>query len=228
MPAILISFLGPLRPILINYAIDNYIVIANKEKLLEMTILLLGLLFLEGIVRFFYIYLSTWIGQHVIQDLRSKIFKHILSLKMKYFDNTPIGTLTTRVVSDIETIAHIFSEGLLVIIADILQLLVVICMMFYTDWRLAIISMLTIPILLVATAWFKKNIKVAFQDVREQVSRLNTFVQEHIVGMNIVQIFNRENAEYKKFKLINQSHKDAHVRSIFFYAVLMSRTLIMN
>jgi len=217
--AILLSVLGPLRPMLINYAIDNYIMIPNKEKLLEITILLLSLLFFEGIVQFFYIYLSTWIGQHVIQDLRAKIFKHILSLKMKYFDNTPIGTLVTRAVSDIETIADIFSQGLLVIIAELLKLVVVIAMMFYTDWRLAIIAMLTIPVLLVATAWFKRNIKAAFQDVREQVSQLNTFVQEHIVGMNIVQIFNREDAEYKKFKFINQSHREAHVRSIFYYAV---------
>ena len=217
--AILLSFLGPLRPMLINYAIDNYIMIPNKEKLLEITVLLLVLLFFEGIIQFFYIYLSTWLGQHVIQDLRTNIFKHILSLKMKYFDNTPIGTLVTRAVSDIETISDIFSQGLLVIIAELLKLVVVIAMMFYTDWRLAIIAMLTIPILLVATAWFKRNIKAAFQDVREQVSQLNTFVQEHIVGMNIIQIFNREEAEYRKFKLINQSHRDAHVRSIFYYAV---------
>lgn len=217
--AILLSVLGPLRPMLINYAIDNYIIIPNPEKLLDITILLLCLLLFEGIVQFFYIYLSTWIGQHVIQDLRAKIFKHILSLKMKYFDNTPIGTLVTRSVADIETIADIFSQGLLVIIAELLKLIVVIVMMFYTDWRLAIIAMLTIPVLLVATAWFKRNIKAAFQDVREQVSQLNTFVQEHIVGMNIVQIFNREDAEYKKFKSINQSHRDAHLRSIFYYAV---------
>ena len=217
--AIMLSFLGPLRPMLINYAIDNYIIIQNKEKLLDITTLLLALLFFEGFIQFFYIYLSTWIGQHVIQDLRAKIFKHILSLKMKYFDNTPIGTLVTRAVSDIETIADIFSQGLLVIIAELLKLVVVITMMFYTDWRLAIIAMLTIPILLVATAWFKRNIKASFQDVREQVSQLNTFVQEHIVGMNIVQIFNREEAEYKKFKTINQSHRDAHLRSIFYYAV---------
>ena len=217
--AILLSVLGPIRPMLINYAIDNYILIQNKEKLLDITALLLSLLFLEAFIQFFYIYLSTWIGQHVIQDLRAKIFKHILSLKMKYFDNTPIGTLVTRAVSDIETIADIFSQGLLVIIAELLKLVVVVIMMFYTDWRLATIAMLTIPILLVATSWFKRNIKSSFQDVREQVSQLNTFVQEHIVGMNIVQIFNREKAEYKKFKTVNQSHRDAHLRSIFYYAV---------
>ena len=217
--AVLLSILGPMRPMLINYAIDNYILIPNKEKLLDITVLLLGLLFVEAFIQFFYIYLSTWIGQHVIQDLRAKIFKHILSLKMKYFDNTPIGTLVTRAVSDIETIADIFSQGLLVIIAELLKLVVVVIMMFYTDWRLAIITMLTIPILLVATSWFKRNIKASFQDVREQVSQLNTFVQEHIVGMNVVQIFNREQAEYKKFKTINKSHRDAHLRSIFYYAV---------
>jgi ATP-binding cassette subfamily B multidrug efflux pump len=217
--AVLLSVLGPMRPMLINYAIDNYILIPNKEKLLNITTLLLGLLFVEAFIQFFYIYLSTWIGQHVIQDLRAKIFKHILSLKMKYFDNTPIGTLVTRAVSDIETIADIFSQGLLVIIAELLKLVVVIIMMFYTDWRLAIITMLTIPILLVATSWFKRNIKASFQDVRKQVSQLNTFVQEHIVGMNVVQIFNREQAEYKKFKTINQFHRDAHLRSIFYYAV---------
>ena len=217
--AVLLSILGPMRPMLINYAIDNYILIQNKEKLLNITTLLLCLLFVEAFIQFFYIYLSTWIGQHVIQDLRAKIFKHILSLKMKYFDNTPIGTLVTRAVSDIETIADIFSQGLLVIIAELLKLVVVVIMMFYTDWRLAIITMLTIPILLVATSWFKRNIKASFQDVREQVSQLNTFVQEHIVGMNVVQIFNREQAEYKKFKTINKSHRDAHLRSIFYYAV---------
>jgi len=217
--AVLLSVLGPMRPMLINYAIDNYILIPDKEKLLNITTLLLGLLFVEAFIQFFYIYLSTWIGQHVIQDLRAKIFKHILSLKMKYFDNTPIGTLVTRAVSDIETIADIFSQGLLVIIAELLKLVVVIIMMFYTDWRLAIITMLTIPILLVATSWFKRNIKASFQDVREQVSQLNTFVQEHIVGMNVVQIFNREQAEYEKFKAINKSHRDAHLRSIFYYAV---------
>ena len=217
--ALLLSVLGPARPMLINFAIDNYILVPNKEGLLNITILLLSILLFEGVLQFFYIYLSTWLGQHVIQDLRTKVFKHILSLKMKYFDNTPIGTLVTRAVSDIETVADIFSQGLLVIVAELLKLIVVIAMMFYTDWRLSLIAMLTIPILLVATAWFKKNIKRVFQDVRTQISSLNTFVQEHIVGMNIVQIFNRENAEYKKFYNINKKHTDANVKGIFYYAV---------
>ena len=217
--AIILSFLAPARPMLINYAIDNYILIEDASNLLRITIILISLLFLEGFIQFFYMYLSNWIGQHVILDLRKKIFKHILSLRMKYFDNTPIGTLVTRSVSDIETIADIFSQGLLVIIAELLKLVIVIIVMFYTDWRLTIIALSTIPVLLIATNWFKKNIKKSFQDVRTQVSNINSFVQEHLVGMNIVQIFNREEAEFKKFKEINISHRDAHLRSIFYYAV---------
>ena len=217
--AIILSFLGPIRPMLINYAIDNFIIISDPENLLKITVLLIGLLFCEGFIQFFYIYLSTWIGQNVILDLRKKIFRHIMSLKMKFFDKTPIGTLVTRAVSDIETIADIFSQGLLVIIAELLKLVIVLVFMFYTDWRLSIITLLTIPVLLVATAWFKRNIKASFQDVRDKVSSINSFVQEHIVGMNIVQIFNREEAEFDKFKKINADHRDAHLRSIFYYAV---------
>lgn len=219
LSAILLSVLGPTRPLLINHAIDNYIVIPDKQGLINITMILMAILVIEGVLQFFYIYLSTWLGQHVIQDLRTKVFKHILSLRMKYFDNTPIGTLVTRSISDIETIADIFSQGLLVIIAELLKLIVVVSMMFYVDWRLALIAMLTIPVLLVATSWFKRNIKASFQDVREQVSQLNTFVQEHIVGMNVVQIFNREKSEYDKFFKINKEHRDAHLRSIFYYAV---------
>ena len=217
--AIILSFLGPIRPMLINYAIDNFIIISDPENLLKITVLLIGLLFCEGFIQFFYIYLSTWIGQNVILDLRKKIFRHIMSLKMKFFDKAPIGTLVTRAVSDIETIADIFSQGLLVIIAELLKLVIVLVFMFYTDWRLSIIALLTIPVLLVATAWFKRNIKASFQDVRDKVSSINSFVQEHIVGMNIVQIFNREEAEFDKFKKINADHRDAHLRSIFYYAV---------
>jgi len=219
LSAIILSFLGPARPMLINYAIDNFILIEDSKNLFRITILLVSLLFVEGFIQFFYMYLSNWIGQHVILDLRKKIFKHILSLKMTYFDNTPIGTLVTRAVSDIETIADIFSQGLLVIIAEILKLVIVIAVMFYTDWRLTIIALMTIPVLLIATSWFKRNIKTSFQDVRTQVSNINSFVQEHLVGMNIVQIFNREKAEYKKFEEINVEHRDAHLRSIFYYAV---------
>ena len=226
--AILLSVLGPARPVLINYAIDNYIVIPDQQGLIRIIIFLIFILVLEGIIQFFYIYLSTWIGQHVIKDLRSKTFKHLMSLRSKYFDDNPIGTLVTRTVSDIETIADIFSQGILVIIAELLKLVAVLVLMFYTDWRLACITLLTIPVLLLATAWFKKNIKRSFQQVRSQISNLNTFVQEHIIGMNIVQIFNRENAEYRKFFKINTKHRDANINGIFYYAVFFPVVEILS
>ena len=228
--AVALSFLGPIRPLLINYAIDNYIIveIPMPKELLEITILIVLLLFLEGFAQFSYIFLSTWIGQHVIQDLRGYVFRHILSLKMRYFDKKPIGTLVTRTVSDIETIAAIFSEGLLIIMAEILKLIMILVIMFYTDWRLALISLITIPFLLIATAWFKKNIKFAFIDVRNQVSNINTFLQERIVGMKIVQIFNKEHVEYSKFKKINKDHRSAHIRSIFYYAVFFPIVEILS
>ena len=226
--SMVLSFLSPIRPFLINYAVDNYIMKENADQLQFICIILLGILFLEAIFQFFYIYLATWLGQHVIQDMRAKVYQHILKLKMTYFDNTPIGSLVTRAVSDIETISDIFSQGLFVIIGELLKLIVVISMMFYTDWRLALMSMIAIPILLVATAWFKKNIKAAFQDVRKEVSNINTFVQEHIVGMNLVQIFNREDAELKKFQDINKGHLSAHLKSVFYYSVFFPVVEILS
>ena len=226
--SILLSFLSPIRPFLINYAVDNYIMIPDAGQLKFICVVLLSILVLEAIVQFLYIYLATWLGQNVIQDLRAKTYQHILKLKMTYFDNTPIGSLVTRTVSDIETISDIFSQGLFVIIGELLKLIVVVCMMFYTDWRLALISLLAIPILLVATSWFKRNIKSAFQEVRREVSNINTFVQEHIVGMNLVQIFNREDAEFQKFKEINKNHLNAHLKSVFYYSVFFPVVEILS
>ncbi|MBH70856.1 MAG: antibiotic ABC transporter ATP-binding protein [Flavobacteriales bacterium] len=226
--AIILSLLGPIRPVLINFTVDNYILTPDPEGLLRIIIIIFSLLLLEGIVQFFYIYLSSWIGQHVIQDLRSKIFEHIISLKMRYFDKTPIGKLVTRTISDVETISDIFSQGLLVIIAELLKLVIIIFLMFYTNWQLTFVTLLTIPILIFSTIWFKRNIKKSFQDVRDQVANLNTFVQEHLSGMNIVQIFNQEDREFLKFKKINMNHRDAHLRSIFYYAVFFPIVEILS
>ena len=226
--AILIAFLSPLRPMLIQYAFDNYILTPNEEKLLIITILLVSLLFIESIFQYFYTYWSNFLGQSVIRDLRLQIYKKIINFKQQYFDKNPIGALVTRVVSDIETISDIFSQGLLVIIADILKLIIVIVVMFVTDWRLALFSLSSIPLLLIATYWFKRSIKSAFQDVRKQVSILNTFVQEHIVGMYVVQLFNREDVEFEKFKKINKSHKSAHVRSIWYYSIFFPIVEILS
>ena len=197
--AIILAFLSPIRPILIQYAFDNFILVPDPNGLLNIILLLIGLLVFEAIFQFFYIYYANYLGQHVVKDLRIQVYKHIVDFKQKKFDQTPIGTFVTRVINDIETIADIFSQGLLVIIGDILKLIVIISVMFITDFHLAVFSLSTIPILIIATRWFKKSIKKKFQQVRIQVSQLNNFVQERIVGIKIIQLFNRESIEYKKF-----------------------------
>ena len=226
--AILLAFLSPTRPLLIQYAFDNYILTPNLPQLLNITLLLVVLLIVESIVQYFYIYWANWLGQSVVRDLRMQVYKHVVNFKQQYFDNTPIGTLVTRVVSDIETIADIFSQGLLIIIGDILKLLVILIVMFVTDWRLTLFSLASIPVLLIATYWFKRSIKSAFQDVRTQVSALNNFVQERIVGMRIVQLYNREKIEYENFQNINELHKKAHVRSIWYYSIFFPIVEILS
>jgi len=207
--------ISPLRPWLIQYTLDNSIIIPNMELLQMLTMIIVGLLVLEGLVQFLQTYLANWLGQSVIRDLRVDVYRKISHFKLKYFDQTPIGTLVTRAVSDIETIADIFSEGVLTILGELIKLVVVIAFMFYLDWRLTIMCLIPIPILLWATNVFKDYIKLAFQDVRNEVAKLNAFVQEHITGMFIVQIFNREKQEMNKFQTINARHRDAHLRTVF-------------
>ncbi len=216
---IILAFLGPSRPLLVKYTVDNSIIIPDSELLIKLTLAMVALVIIETIVQFYQTYMANWVGQSVIKDLREETFHQISAFKLKYFDQTPIGTMVTRVVSDIETIADLFSNGILIIIGDIMKLLVVIIIMFITDWRLALLSLASIPLLLVATKMFNKSIKSAFQDVRTEVSRLNAFIQEHLTGMSIVQIFNREQKEYEKFKGINKKHRNAHVRTVWANAI---------
>lgn len=218
---LLIAFLSPVRPILIQYTVDNYIVQLDPRGLLNMTLLMVFLLIIQSIVQYYHTYLTNWLGQTVIKDIRIKLFAHLTRLRVKYFDHTPIGTLVTRTISDLETIADVFSEGLIVIIGDILQLAVIISVMFVIDWRLALISLSTVPLLLIATRFFQLGIKSAFREVRNQVAILNTFVQEHITGMSIVQIFNREKEEMKRFNAINAEHKKANIRSVWYYSLFI-------
>lgn len=225
---VVFAFISPVRPLLVQYTFDRYIISSNSSMLLYMTLILLTLLFFESILQFLDSYISNWLGQSIIKDLRVDLYKHIIRLRLTYFDHTPVGTLVTRSVSDIETIADVFSEGLIVISGDILKLMVVIGVMFYTDVTLTLISLSTIPVLLIATYIFKNAIKSAFQDVRTQVARLNAFVQEHITGMNIVQVFNREDMELEKFKQINAEHRDAHIRSIWHYSVFFPVVEILS
>jgi ATP-binding cassette subfamily B protein len=212
---LVLGFLAPIRPFLIQYAVDNFILKPDEIMLYYITLLLVVLLIFEAILFFAQTYLANWLGQSVIKDIRLNLYKKINNFQLRYFDNTPIGTLVTRVVSDIETIADIFSQGILIIIGDILKLVVIIGFMLYQDWRLTLIVLIPMPILFLATYWFKNYIKHAFQDVRSAIANLNTFVQEHLTGMNIVQVFNREEREQKLFEEINNQHAQANIRTVW-------------
>lgn len=222
------AFLSPVRPILIQYTFDNFVVKHNADMLFDMTMVLIGLLILEAIVQFFDSFLTNRLGQSIIKDLRIQLYKHIASLRLKYYDNTPIGTLVTRAVSDIEVIADMFSDGLISIIGDLMKLFVLLGVMLFLNFKLTLIVLIPIPFLLIATYIFKKSVAASFQDVRTQVARLNAFVQEHITGMNIVQIFNREKAESKKFDEINTKHRDANIRSIMAYSIFFPVVEILS
>jgi ATP-binding cassette subfamily B protein len=216
---ITLSIVGPVRPILIQKTIDENVANGDYPGLVNMILLLIGLLFIQGIVQYLHTYYSSWLGQNIIKDIRIKLYRHIQSLKLKFFDKTPIGRLVTRNISDIETLAEVFSTGIAGIIADIMQLIVILGFMLYMDWTLTLVSLSLLPVLILATYIFKEKVKVAFNEVRTAVSNLNSFVQEHITGMNIVQIFNSEKRELEKFKEINQEHKKANVNSVLYYAV---------
>lgn len=225
---LILAILGPLRPYLIQYTVDNAIIIPNKGLLLNLTLLLIFILILEGILQFVETYSANKVGQLVIRDLRNEVFSKISGFRLKYFDRTPIGRLVTRAVSDIETISEIFSQGILVIIGDILKLIVVVGFMFYTSWQLTLFSLIPVPILILATIIFKNYIKKAFREVRNAVSALNSFVQEHITGMNIVQIFNREEREFERFKEINEEHKKAHIKTVWANAIFFPVVEILS
>lgn len=225
---ITLALLSPIRPYLIQYTFDNYVTTANLNMLLYMTIALIGLLITEAFFQFSDSFLTNKLGQSIIKDIRVQLYKHIINLRLKYYDNTPIGTLVTRAVSDIETIADIFSEGLIVIIGDILKITVILVVMLFLNVKLTLIILIPIPLLLIATYIFKQAVQSSFQEVRTQVARLNAFVQEHITGMNIVQVFNREKTELKHFEDINAKHRDANVRSILAYSIFFPVVEILS
>jgi ATP-binding cassette subfamily B protein len=214
-----LAILAPTRPYFIQIAIDDYVTVGDTVGLLQIIYLLIGLLVIQAIVQWAHTYYSGWIGQVIIRDIRVKLYKYLLKLRLKFFDNTPIGRLVTRNISDIETLADVFSEGLAAIIGDLLQLVTILGVMFYIDWKLTLVSLCTLPLMLISTYVFKEKIKVAFNDVRNAVSNLNSFLQEHITGMNIIQIFNREEREFQKFQEINKEHARAHIRSVLYYSI---------
>ncbi|MBL7889554.1 MAG: ABC transporter ATP-binding protein [Bacteroidia bacterium] len=223
-----LSVIAIVRPLIVKYTLDNYISVPNAKMLMNMTMLMLLSLITEAFLQFSDSYLTNKLGQSIIKDLRIKVFSHILNFKLKYYDNTPIGTLVTRSVSDIEVIADIFSEGLIVIIGDILKVIIIIIAMFTIDFDLTLMVLIPIPLLLIATYIFKRSVAASFQEVRTQVARLNSFVQEHITGINIIQIFNREKEEMSKFDDINAKHRDANIRSIMAYSIFFPVVEILS
>lgn len=207
------------RPVLLQKIIDEYITTKNAEQLLVFIILMLIVLLIEVFFQFLFIYFANWLGQNIIQDIRVQLFKRMLNFKMKYFNNSSVGKLVTRVVSDIETISSVFGEGLFMIISDLLKMTVIALVMVWMNWRLALIVFLILPILIVATKLFQKAMKAAFQEVRTEVANLNSFVQERITGMRIIQLFTREKIEYENFKAINEKHKKAWIRTVWYNSI---------
>ena len=216
---LILAALAPVRPFLVGYTLDQYILKADYNGLIKMSILAFILLLLQTVFQYLHTLLTNTLGQSVIRDLRINVFNHISRLRLKYFDRTPIGQLITRTVSDLETIADIFSEGLIAMIGDMLQVIVVVGVMIYIDWELTLVVLLPMPLLIIATRIFQRAIKKAFQEVRAEVSNLNTFLQEHISGIAIIQYFAREKQEYKKFKEINTRYRDANIRSNWYYSI---------
>lgn len=217
--AILLSIFAAARPYLLKQTVDVYLKENDSHGLLIYVSIMAVVLILEVLAQFFFTYWANWLGQDIIRDIRNKLFKHITSFKMKYFDNEPVGKLVTRTVSDIESIASIFSQGLFMIVSDVLKMIVILGIMLYMNWQLSLIVLLAMPILIYATNIFQKKMKVAFNEVRNEVSNLNTFVQERLTGMKIVQLFNREAIELEKFKTINQKHNKAWLKNILYNSI---------
>jgi ATP-binding cassette subfamily B multidrug efflux pump len=214
-----LAFIIPMLPFFTQIILDDYILKNDSDGLARITTFLLCLLLVQFVFQVYRGYLTSWLGQQVIRDLRIRVYKHLVAARLKYYDRTPVGTMVTRAISDLETLGDVFSEGLISIAGDVLQLIVIICFMFYTDWKLTLITLSSFPLLLYCGYLFKNSVKSAFQDVRTQVAHLNAFVQEHISGMQIVQIFNREAIEMNKFRAINRAHADANIRSNWSYSV---------
>ncbi|CAI8178645.1 MAG: putative ABC transporter ATP-binding protein [Bacteroidia bacterium] len=216
---ILATILAPIRPLLVQYTLDYPIANKDVEGITIFSSFILIQLILNSIVVFGNTYISNLLGQKVIEDLRMRVYRHILSLNSRFFDKSKVGMLVTRSVSDVETISSFFSQGFISIVGDLAQIITVLIVMFYSSWQLTVISLCVLPLLIIASNFFRKGVRKSFQTVREKVSQMNSFVQEQIVGMEVVQVFGKQNQEYEKFEKINFEHKEANKRSIFYYAI---------
>jgi ATP-binding cassette subfamily B protein len=217
--AVVLAPLSVLRPRLVNVMVDDYIFNYDISGLGKLALLLVGLLLVEFVLEYVFQYSTSWLGQSVVRDLRVRVFRHITSLRLSFFDKTPVGMSTTRTINDIEAINQIFAEGVITMIADVLTVVAVIAMMLYTSWKLTLVCMLTLPLLLLSSYVFQKKVRESFQIVRTQLAQMNAFLQERITGMRTVQIFNAEAQEAEKFKTINHEYTRANLKSVFYYAV---------
>jgi ATP-binding cassette subfamily B multidrug efflux pump len=214
-----LAFLSVVRPFLIKNGLNNAFEDNDASVLVPYFLGMLGVLMIETVLQYYQTYLSNLVAQSVTLDLREKLYRKVLKFRLKFFDKTPVGSFVTRLISDIDGIAQIFSNGILTILGDIVKLIVVISAMMFISVELTLMVLIPIPVLLIGTRIFQKTIKKAFTEVRNQANKINVFTQEHITGMSIIQLFNREKREYEKFKQINKEHQDAHIRSVWAYAV---------
>ncbi|MFH1196699.1 MAG: ABC transporter ATP-binding protein [bacterium] len=216
---ILVSSLGPLRPLLSKIAIDDYIADSDYNGLMLICLALFGALLFQSIAQFFITYFTEMMGQKIIHDLRIQIFSHVQKLALKYFDKTPIGRTVTRVTNDVDALNEMFSSGIVELFSDIFQIIWIFIFMFSMSWDLSLVTLTVIPILFYATFLFRRKVRETYRDVRKHLARLNSYMQEHVTGMNVVQIFAKEKDELKKFSGINHDHRAANIKSIFYYAV---------
>ena len=223
-----LAFVSAINPYIIGETVNDFVTNQDISNLVYYIKILLTIVFAEVLLQFMFIYFANWVGQHIIRDIRAKVFRNINSFKMSYFDTTSVGKLVTRVVSDIETIANFFTQGVFMIISDILKMLVVIVVMFVMNWKLALVALVVLPILVYATKVFQVAIKATFQDVRNEIANLNGFVQERVTGMKILQLFTRESIEYQNFKKINNNHKKAHIKTVWYYSIFFPIAEILS
>lgn len=225
---ILLALVAATNPYVLGETVNDFTQTGSIENLNSYMFILLALTLGEVLLQFLYVFYANWVGQHIIRDIRTEVFHRILNFKMAYFDNHAVGRLVTRVVSDIETIAAFFSNGVFTIVSDILKMLVVLVVMFVMNWKLACFAIAVLPVLIYATKIFQIAIKATFQEVRDQVANLNGFVQERVTGIKIVQLFNREKIEYQNFVSINEKHKKAYIKTIWYYSIFFPIAEILS
>ncbi len=225
---ILVAALGPLRPYLTKVAIDNYIVHSNYKGLMLIAALLFGSLLLQAVVQYFLTYYTQYLGQKTLYDIRMQIFEHTQKLALKFFDKTPIGRIVTRATNDVESLSELFSSGIIMVFSDVFIIIWILVFMFSMDFSLSLVTLSVLPVLIYGTFLFRKKVRESYRDVRFHLARLNSYMQEHVTGMSVVQIFRKEKDEFKKFSGINADHRDANIRSIFYYAIFFPSVELLS